>query len=185
MFLELKDLTCRKTGNNEVNEVLTNARKALAENDYGSGSDYISDVIHEVADSYTPIYNKDVLSAAYELNYYFKDAALEGFISLEGLKEDFSLFRVLQSTYYYMIEQDLYENLDSIMWNYCAELANGVLSARVENGNLNPDKIAELVEDIMPELEEIARDCTNDTFDDVDEKIKALFDEIFEAENEE
>ena len=100
MFFELKDLTCYKTGNNEVNEVLTNARKALEENDCGSGSEYISDVIHEVADCYTPIYNRDILSAAYELDYYFKDAIAEGFISVEGMKsEDLSLFRMLQSTY--------------------------------------------------------------------------------------
>lgn len=178
MFLELK--TCNKTGNNDVNEVLTNAREALSMNDCGSGSAYVSDVIYETADSYTPIYYRDILDATYVLDYYFSDAIAEGFVCLEGMKgEDINLFKILQSTYYYMIEQDLYENLKDIMWNYCANLANGIFEARIENDGLNPDVVAKLAEKIDSELEDIAENCDNDTFDEVDTKIKELINEAF------
>ena len=173
MKIELLSLKCNDTSNNEVNERLTSARNSLA-HEYNEG--YICDVINEVADSYTPIYYAEIFRAAYEVDEYITDGINEGIVYIDT--EDFSLSKLIQQGYYFMIEQDLYSNFSEIMFNHCANYLNE--DSAVKNIPDNSEKAKELInwlDDYYMTID------NNDRFDAINDALEEKIAEI--SDNEE
>lgn len=88
--------------------------------DYGD-STYVYDAISEIADSNVSIWNKDIFDNAG--NLYFSGAYEEA--NAQGLMEGSNdMIRHLQAAWYEYNTQQLYHNLDALVFNYAATHLN-------------------------------------------------------------
>ena len=140
--------------------------------DYGdqfcdySGYQYICDVISDISDNSVDIGYYDVFEWC-KLNYEYVEEAIQG--GLCDLSNP-DIPRMIQAGQYIKIEQDLYNNLDTIMYNYCM------------NYLLNNLKIEEITEE---QEEQIQEKCTDVDHNDTLEDFTDFIDELLNINNEE
>lgn len=133
--------------------------------DYGdqfcnySDYQYICDVISEISDSNVDIFYYDLFEWCKENFEYVEKAIGEGLCDLSNP----DIPKMIQAGQYTKIQQDLYNNLDAIMYNYCM---NYILNA------LQLEKITK------EQDEQIQEKCTdvdnNDTLEDFTDFINKL-----------
>ena len=143
-------------------------------NDY-SGTTYLCDSITEIADSYIPIYHNHIWENVSDIQEYVEEAIAQGLVDTSGRNVD--LVRIFQAGYYEYYSQALYNNLDSLCYNYIANAVNDTL-------NNNDDLTAESLdfESIIESIEnEVADSDNNNTYDDLNEKAKRITDYIMEG----
>src|SRR3712207_812019 len=82
-----------------------------------AGTTYICDAISEVADNAVPVYSCELFKCCAELDEWVCEAQEEGLLGTKftGLE---NILRVGAYTYY---ERTLYNNLDTIIFNYAVE----------------------------------------------------------------
>lgn len=135
---------------------------------HSSDTDYIGDIISEVADSYVPVYNQELCEKCWELNDYVSEAQAQGL--LEGAKD---LLDMLRMGAYEYFTQMLYENEEEIKFN----IAYDHISANY------PDLIDEIDEDDLEEL--INEYDNNSTIDDIKDGVNEFIEQLQEEEDEE
>lgn len=102
----------------------------------GHESGYISDMIAETADSYTPIYDYDVWRNASDISDSVDEAMAEGLVSLE---RDASIVNILRTGYYKYYSDLLHANLDIVIFNKIAEKVNDYI-----NDNLTEEQLEKM-----------------------------------------
>jgi hypothetical protein len=113
----------QKTANLYKNLLENLPEDAQAIADYTTcDSEYIPDIIQEIADSATPCYNSGLLDWLNEYRAeaveYIEEAANEFEF---GTERPFSFWRLLSSGYYMKAERAIYDNLEDVLkcWAYC------------------------------------------------------------------
>ena len=83
-----------------------------------SGSEYIGDAISQISDDNVSFCNKEILENAWNLyaNDSYENASSEGLMG-----EGNDLIKNLQSAWYYYNEQQLYNNLEILVYNYAVK----------------------------------------------------------------
>lgn len=104
----------------ELIESVSNALHNVAEQ--YSGDIYICDAILEQADSCVPVWNKAVLDQAGDLEEYVGEVIREGLIDLSRNK--FSLVNLMRVAWYEFIQENVYQEVSTIAFNYMADLLN-------------------------------------------------------------
>lgn len=104
-----------------------------------TGSQYVCDVISEIADSYIPIYNNDVWDGASEIRDYIEQAISEGLADTTNA----DLIKIFQAGYYCYFTEILYNNLDAIAFNTIVEKVNEYIGGTDEK--LDIDAIEERI----------------------------------------
>jgi len=130
-----------------------------------SGSTYICDAISEIADRHVSIYNATICEECW--NLYSSGAYEEA--SSQGLMDD--LIKNLQMAWYEYNTQQLYNNLQEMVFNYAVDYINDKYS-EIE---IDEDKLEEVLSDID----------NNNTFDNIEEAVNTLIEEIKEEKIEE
>lgn len=139
--------------------------------DYQNEDSYLCDIIMEIADSHTAIYNHQLWENAPKIQEYITEALEQGLVDTTNGIDLMKIFQVGEYQYYTEL---LYNNLDEIAYNYVANIVNEYIS----NDNLITEKIEK--EEI--ELEEIVSfisEATNNF--DHNEKIELLVAFAYEA----
>lgn len=131
-----------------------------------SNDAYICDIITEVADNSVNIYNHQLWENAPKIREYIEEAIEEGLVDTSNV----DLIRIFQAGEYQYYTQLLYENLETMIFNYAVNYIN-------EN---YPDVNIE-AEEVEQRLSNIDN---NDTFDRIEEEINALIEELKENEEE-
>lgn len=152
----------QKTANLYINLLENLPEDAQAIADYTtSDSEYIQDVIQEIADNATPCYNSGLLDwlneDRAEAVEYIEEAANEF-----GTEKPFNFWRLLSSGYYMKAERAINDNLEDVLkcWAYC------YIYKQL--------KIEEINEEQADAIDSI--DYTNaDTFSDIIEEIGNIF----------
>lgn len=165
-MIELKGYELNYTLNDE-----TDVLDAFMDRD---SSEYICDAITKIADEQIPIYNYDVWKDAHTIQDYIESAMEEG---IAGAEEDgtVNLIKIFQAGYYQYYSQVLYENLDSLCFNYVARKVNDYLH------NENTDKIDE--NEIESRIESETQDYDhNNMFDALEDIANEIIEEIKEEE---
>jgi len=126
-----------------------------------SGSTYICDAISEIADRHVSIYNATICEECW--NLYSSGAYEEA--SSQGLMEGSNdLIKNLQMAWYEYNTQQLYNNLQEMVFNYAVDYINDKYS-EIE---IDEDKLEEVLSDID----------NNNTFDNIEEAVNTLIEEI-------
>lgn len=146
----------------------------------GHESGYISDMIAETADSYTPIYDYDVWRNASDISDSVDEAMAEGLVSLE---RDASIVNILRTGYYKYYSDLLHANLDIVIFNKIAEKVNDYI-----NDNLTEEQLKEMGVDfdiITWDIEEKVDNFDNGKdFSDIDDIASEIIN-LFLTEEEE
>jgi hypothetical protein len=139
------------------------------------GSTYICDAISEIADSYIPIYNYDVWKNASNIQEHIEEAIASGIAPTEGNNLD--LIRIFQAGYYQYYTQSLYNNLDTLAFNYIADKVNEAIN------NLNKETQESIdLEAVESSIEDETYGYdNNNTYDDLDEFTKEVINDINEG----
>ena len=136
-------------------------------------SGYLCDAISETADSNIPIYNAEVWEDAHKISEYIEDAISEG-IAPTGAG-DVDLIKIFQSGYYVFYQELLYENLDTLAFNYITNKVNEFLM------NFNGADKVDITEVESVIEEETDSTDNNDTFSDLDDKANSIIEQIQEG----
>ena len=154
----------KNTNNININETvitLQDIEETLTLGDYGdqitdySNSAYICDVISEIADGNTSIYNGNLWDWAKDNYEYCEDAISEG---LYDTSKDFDLMRLFQVGQYLQIQQELYKNITDILkWYAVNDLGIeyfDIIDEFITDENAhNYNRLDSLLDDIKAELE--------------------------------
>lgn len=137
-------------------------KKDLYLGDYGEeitnySSGYICDILTEIADNNVDTYYYDLFEWAKNNFHIIKEANKELGINPDIIKQ-------IQQAQYYSLEQDLYENLESIIKYYVFNYIQEVL------------EIEEITEEQLNELEfEIDFTDNNEELENINDKINKVF----------
>jgi hypothetical protein len=139
-------------------------------------SGYVCDAISEVADSYIPIYNSDVWKNASDIQEHIEEAIAQGLAPTEG-GTDIDLVKIFQAGYYQYYTQSLYNNLDTLAFNYIADKVNEALN------QLNEATVEAIdIEAIEDEIEnETDGYDNNNRFDDLEDTAQSIIERINEG----
>lgn len=124
-------------------------------------SDYISDAISEVADQSVEIYNSSLWKSAPDFKEYIEEAFEEGLIDPSA--KDFTLERAFMAGQYLYYQQQLYDNLDTIIFNYAATYYN--------NHETEKELTAEQLEEALAGIDH------NDRFDAIEDAVNELLEQ--------
>lgn len=130
-------------------------------NDVLEYSGYIIDAIHEVADQTVEIYNASLWESAYDFKPWTEQTFEEGLISTSD--PDFTLERAFMAGQYEYYTEQLYENLEAIIFNYGANYYNDL--------NTEVELTAEQLEEALTDLDH------NDCFDAIEEAVNELIEQ--------
>lgn len=131
--------------------------------DYQNEDSYLCDIIAEVADSHTEIFNLQLWENAPKIEEYITEALEQGLVDTTNGVDLIKIFQAGEYNYY---TQLLYNNLDEIAYNYVANIVNEYISN----------------EEIQFDLEKIVSfisEATNNF--DHNEKIEMLLAFVYEA----
>ena len=145
-MLEKKQYDVFYTRNQDVEGRLRDAFITAAE-EYTDSELCFSDIFAEVADRFTPIYNSELLEAVSDVDGYLQECFEEGLIPVN---KDITICRIIQVGYYEMIQQSLYDNLKTIVYNCAIE----ILSEKEFIKFCNDSRWIDL---FIPELEDFAK----------------------------
>ena len=134
--------------------------------DYSDG--YICDVITEIADNDVDIYYSDLFEWAKDNWSYIDDACQE--FGMPSCNDTNIIIKLIQQGQFYYNEQLLYEDLDSMLLNFCYNYIEYDL------------KINEIAEE---QQEEIENKCTNVDNNDMLEDFTEFLDDLFNSEDDE
>lgn len=135
-----------------------------------SDSTYICDAISEIADNLVPIYTINVWENVPNIREYIEEAIAQGLIDTRG---DIDLIKIFRAGYYQYYSQVLYDNLDTLCFNYITNKVNKAIK------ELGIDKDLLDLDDIEYTIEtETENSDNNDKFIDLDEKAKGIIDNI-------
>ena len=134
--------------------------------DYSDG--YICDVITEIADNDVDIYYSDLFEWAADNWSYIDDACQE--FGMPSCNDTNIIIKLIQQGQFYYNEQLLYEDLDSMLLNFCYNYIEYDL------------KINEITEE---QQEEIENKCTNVDNTDMLEDFTEFLDDLFNSEDDE
>lgn len=133
-------------------------------------SGYICDAISETADNYIPIYNGDIWENASNISEDIEDAIAEGFAPTDS--RDVDLMRIFQAGYYVHYQRSLYDNLDTLTFNYIANRVNEYLNTL---DDISVIDISEIEDEIESETDGYDN---NNTFDDMDDFVNSIIERI-------
>lgn len=131
--------------------------------DYDNG--YICDIITEIADNEVDIYYSNLFEWAKDNWSYIDDACKE--FGMPDVKDTNIIIKLIQMGQFYYNEELLYEDLDSMLLNFCY------------NYILNELKIEEITEEQQEEIEE---KCTNVDNNDRLEEYTEFLEDLFKKE---
>lgn len=135
-----------------------------------SGHTYICDAITEIADNHTSIYYYDIKKFICN-NFEALEEALNQF-GWEGCGSD--IWRAGRMAEFLQIEQEIYEDLDEAIFNYCL------------NYILNELQIEAITEEQLEALQDKCNDIDhNDTLEDFEDFVKELLEISEEEEDDE
>jgi hypothetical protein len=137
-------------------------------------SGYLCDAISSVADSNVPIYNGEIWEGASSISEYIESAIEEGLAPVSS--GDVDLMKIFQAGYFQYYTTLLYDNLDSIAFNFIAEKVNEFLNGLEDTSHLDIDEIEEAIEDTTDNTD------NNDTFDDLADKANEIIERINNGE---
>lgn len=145
--------------------------ESLINNGY-DGDNYLGDAISEIADNYIPIYTNDIWENVADIQEYVEEAIASGLAVVEGRNVD--LTKIFQAGYYQYYTQSLYDNLDTLAYNYIVNKVNNALN------DLNEVTVeANDLEAIEYNIELVTSDTdNNDKFDDLNEKAQGIIEDI-------
>lgn len=110
----------------------------------------LSEAIQEQADANVSIWNKEVLAQAQDLDGWAGQALRDGLVDTSS--ENFSLVELLRVAWYEFITDALYSEIETIAYNYMADLLND------GNGDLNCN-----LEELESALWRVAESANADT----------------------
>jgi len=144
-------------------------------NEYDGGT-YLCDAITEITDSATPIYSYDIWENAKEIREYIEEAVEQGLT--EGVAD---IEKIMQMGYYQYYTQSLYDNLDTMVFNFMARKMNEFLYENEEIVDLDINAIESFFEGESKDFD------NNESFDDiesiVDETIQVIKDGEYRLQN--
>jgi len=158
-MLEKKDYTslhCIKDDTDSCQEVETNY----------NGSTYLCDAISETADRNVNIYNNELWKTAPSISDYIEEAIEQGLVDTSKV----DLMRIFMAGEYQYYTQLLYDNLETIVYNYAVNYIN----------NKYPE--LEIDEDDLESA--LSKIDNNNRFDDVEDIVSELFEELTEKQEE-
>ena len=118
IIIETKDL--RSYGHSvDVDMHITSARNELVERIKSANNEYIDDIISDIADGETPVYNKELFLACADLYEPYEEGKENGIVDTSS-----SLPAQLMQAYYLLIETSLYDALKDCIFNAYAETFN-------------------------------------------------------------
>jgi len=132
-----------------------------------SGGTYICDAITETADSNVHIYNNDLWETAPSISDYIEEAIEEGLVDTSKV----DLMKIFMAGEYQYYTQLLYDNLETIVYNYAVDCLN----KKYPDIEIDEDELKAKLEGID----------NNDTFDKIEEAVEELIEEMKEATEEE
>lgn len=136
---------------------------------------YICDAISSTADDYIPIYTHDVWKHASDIQEHIEEAISSGIAGVEG--GDIDLVKIFQAGYYQYYTQSLYDNLDTLAFNYIATKVNEALSQLNEETQKAID-LAEIVDEIETETNGYDN---NNRFDDLEDTAQSIIERMNEG----
>lgn len=126
--------------------------------DYGDDTN-IDEAIHEVADAMTPIYYVDLYKSVIDVHEWIEEAVDEGLACLDpGIdpttkkRNPFRIHELIQTGWYYYLEQSLRENLDTILFNFLANIANADTRIPADKWEELEEELDTLTEDVDPDV---------------------------------
>ena len=138
---------------------------------YG-GDSYVCDCISEAADYNVPIFNGDLIEAAWDLEEYVGEAIENGFISTDP--KAFSLARLMQGAWHLFIEDRIYDNLAAILYNFCVNFLNDNVKEGFEEG--------EKLDGLKAELEAAAENAdSNSMYSELEEACALAYARIYKG----
>ena len=141
---------------------LTDIQTELASYDSG----YITDDISEIADNNVDIYHSDLFDWARDNWSYIDDACQE--FGMPDSKDSRIVIKLIQQGQYLANEQEIYDNLDSVLLYYCYNYVLDTLG------------IKEITDE---QKEAIKEKCTDVDNNDKLEDYNDFLDELFENNN--
>lgn len=130
-----------------------------------SGGKYISDVICEIADNHTSIYNSDIM------NFISKNPESLADVIIEGLYDpsnDYDVYKHGQAAEFMTIEQDINNHLSDSLMLFALEYLQEYFKDEISDGFID-DELLEQIEDVISE--------NPDKFDEITEVIDNYFKE--------
>lgn len=140
-----------------------------------SGNTYVCDAITEIGDNFIPIYTSDVWKNAGDIQEYIEEAIAQGIAHVEGTNID--LIRIFQAGYYQYYCQSLYDNLDTLAFNYIADKINEAVNElnRATLDAIDFEAVEKAIEDATNNYD------NNNRFYDLEEKAKEIIENIQEG----
>lgn len=143
---------------------------------FADHSGYICDAISATADDYIPIYNSDIWANASDISEHIEQAISEGIAPTEG---EVDLIKIFQAGYYVYYQESLYNNIDTLIFNYVADKVNDHLSTLESVDGIDTGEIESEIESACENLD------NNNTFDDMDDIVNGIVERIDEGEFQE
>lgn len=119
----------------------------------------IDEAIYEVADTLTPIYYVDLYNSVIDVHEWIEEAVDEGLACLDpGIdpttkkRRPFRLHELVQTGWYLYLEQSLRKNLEAIMFNFLANIANADPRIPVDKWGELEEELDTLTEDVDPDV---------------------------------
>lgn len=126
--------------------------------DYGDDTN-IDEAIHEVADAMTPIYYYELYNSVVDVHEWIEEAVDEGLACIDtGIdpatkkRRPFRIHELIQTGWYYYLEQSLRENLDTILFNFLADIANADPRIKDDQWGALEAAMAEITKGVDPDV---------------------------------
>ena len=126
--------------------------------DYGDDT-HIDEAVHEVADTMTPIYYYELYKTVVDVHEWIEEAVDEGIAILDpGIdpttkkRRPFRLHELIQTGWYYYLEQSLRENLNTILFNFLVDIANADPRIKDDQWGALEAAMAEITKDVDPDM---------------------------------
>lgn len=140
----------------------------------------IGDIISEIAENYTPIYNSDVWLNASSISMYIEEAISSNLVPISS--QHVNLIHILQAGYELYYREVLHDNLETMIYNMLANHTNEFLSALPEEV-INTMDFNELLDALGIEAEYISSNLDYH-LDFIPIRVNELVDELTDGMDE-
>lgn len=164
----MAELTVREYG---IIGILEDEADVLERFEEFSGTQYICDVIPEIADSAIPIYNK-IWEKVADIRKYVENAISEGLVDTSN---NVDLIKIFQCGYYVYYTQSLYDNLENLVYNKIVSEINEHLAKN--DIELTEEKAEEIDEEIESRCSDVDN---NDYIERCEEIAKEIIEEYLQ-----
>lgn len=119
----------------------------------------IDEAIYEAADECTPFYYVDLYNSVVDMHEWIEEAVDEGIAILDpGIdpttkkRKPFRLHELIQAGWYLYLERSLRKNLDAIIFNFLANIANADPRIKGDQWGALEEAMAEITKDVDPDM---------------------------------